>query len=659
MCSRILALALLLLLSSSFRVHSQFADISHAGGPVPITAAWRFHTGDDPSWARPDFDDSSWPLLQTGKSWSDQGYPDYYGFAWYRIRVQLPESSAPLGIELGTIYTSAEVYVDGELTGMVGQIQPRPRWNYAVGTNVVRLTAIRSSSTVIAVRFWEYRDIAHHRPGGFLEQPRIGPLSVLEEANFSRLARWLASHSVGLAVDSLAVVLGLFSLGLFVLRTRSTEYAWGSAWLLSYAAVGFTYVIGIVLGGLVGLWQPLGNLLLMSSFMCYLVFIWRFLGEPEDFLLRTGIVLADLGLLARTFQILRSSSQLNLFLFVLVLLITVIIFQRLIRSALAGSYEALLLLVPFVLMTGTTAASEVAWVLFTRRTMAAPELILYRFGFFSIHYSNVSDILGLMALGAALVLRFTRLAEHDERLSAELEAAHRVQAQLVHLRIRGTSHFAFDAAYRSAGEVGGDFYQIFPRPDGSVILVIGDVCGKGLGAAMRGTMVVGALRSLAEEDLAPAQILVRLNAQFVAASDEGFVTCLCARLTSDGVLTVASAGHLPPYLNGSEVPVENGLPLGILPDSRYFEMVLALSSGDRLTFLSDGVVEAQSESGELFGFDRTRAISTRSAEEIALIAQQFGQQDDITVLRVAFVPGIQLDDRSSSLRVETGELLRA
>jgi serine phosphatase RsbU (regulator of sigma subunit) len=74
------------------------------------------------------------------------------------------------------------------------------------------------------------------------------------------------------------------------------------------------------------------------------------------------------------------------------------------------------------------------------------------------------------------------------------------------------------------------------------------------------------------------------------------------------------------------------LPLGILLDAAYQEGTLALDTGDRLTLLSDGVVEAQSASGELFGFERTCEISIQTAQSIAEQAQRFGQTDDITVL---------------------------
>jgi serine phosphatase RsbU (regulator of sigma subunit) len=93
---------------------------------------------------------------------------------------------------------------------------------------------------------------------------------------------------------------------------------------------------------------------------------------------------------------------------------------------------------------------------------------------------------------------------------------------------------------------------------------------------------------------------------------------------------------LPPYLNGRETYLPGTLPLGILPQDSYETLTLKLTPGDRLTFISDGVVEAQSRSGELFGFDRTRNISRDPAARIAESARIFGQRDDITVVTVDF-----------------------
>jgi serine phosphatase RsbU (regulator of sigma subunit) len=114
----------------------------------------------------------------------------------------------------------------------------------------------------------------------------------------------------------------------------------------------------------------------------------------------------------------------------------------------------------------------------------------------------------------------------------------------------------------------------------------------------------------------------------------GFVTCCATLIARDGTTTHANAGNPAPYRNGEEMAVSPGLPLGMLAEANYAETRYQVATGDRLTFVSDGVVEATNPQGELYGFERTRAISSQPANTIAEAAAQFGQEDDITVLSV-------------------------
>jgi serine phosphatase RsbU (regulator of sigma subunit) len=165
---------------------------------------------------------------------------------------------------------------------------------------------------------------------------------------------------------------------------------------------------------------------------------------------------------------------------------------------------------------------------------------------------------------------------------------------------------------------------------------VGDVAGKGLPAAMLVSMLVGAIRSEAAHTRQPATLLATLNERLLGRTRDGFATCLVAHLSPSGQLTLANAGHIPPWHNGRALDIPGSLPLGVDPNPGYTPYTFTLSPGDRLTFVSDGVIEARNPSGELFGFDRTAAVSTQSAESIAHSARTFGQEDDITVLTLAF-----------------------
>lgn len=252
----------------------------------------------------------------------------------------------------------------------------------------------------------------------------------------------------------------------------------------------------------------------------------------------------------------------------------------------------------------------------------------------TLQISDLGDFLFVLAIGVVMFFRFTRVSREQLRVAAELSAAREIQQRLVPAKLPELPGYALSAAYFPAQEVGGDFYQILQQSDGAQLVVLGDVSGKGLKAAMTSTLALGALRALASELLGPAAVLTRLNRQIAETAEGGFITCVCLRLEQDGALRIANAGHLPPYRNGEELVVDADLPLGIVAECAYAERSFQLAYGDRLMLLSDGVVEARSGAGELFGFERTRAISAEPAAAIAAAAQRYGQEDDITVLTV-------------------------
>ena len=114
------------------------------------------------------------------------------------------------------------------------------------------------------------------------------------------------------------------------------------------------------------------------------------------------------------------------------------------------------------------------------------------------------------------------------------------------------------------------------------------------------------------------------------------------RVDANGKLTIANAGHLAPYLNGHELAVHGGMPLGLEATRSYAESTFMLGADEQLTMLTDGVVEARNRQGELYGFDRTAEIATHSADAIANLAREFGQEDDITVLTLSRIASTEM-----------------
>jgi len=307
-----------------------------------------------------------------------------------------------------------------------------------------------------------------------------------------------------------------------------------------------------------------------------------------------------------------------------------------------GRGEAGIMLLPFFLAAIADSADTLL------QYAAYHHWIPERFGSHRFHIGPIEFGIGTVAyavflgsLVAVILYRFIRVSEVEQRNDAEISAARSVQALLIPTQLPSNRNFVLESAYLPVNGVGGDFFQVLPLKDDSFLIVVGDVSGKGLQAAMNSSTLVGALRNELSHD--PATVLDHLNHVLLGAvSSPGavpdldtppcFATCLCARIYPDGTLTIANAGHLSPYRDGRELELPPGLPLGVVADSGYEKATFQLSQGDRLVFLSDGVVEARDQHGELFGFERTQQVSHESARYIAQTARHFGQTDDITVV---------------------------
>jgi serine phosphatase RsbU (regulator of sigma subunit) len=247
-------------------------------------------------------------------------------------------------------------------------------------------------------------------------------------------------------------------------------------------------------------------------------------------------------------------------------------------------------------------------------------------------------VASLVLFAAILYAVYRYVLEQQARqnvMEREIQSAREIQQVLVPETLPALEGYAVTSAYQPAMEVGGDFFQIIPNDDGSAIVALGDVSGKGLKAGMNVSMIVGVLRAEAGTT-SPAELLASLNRCLVGRMSGGFATGVVFRLDPDGTVTFANAGHLPPYLNGQQHELDASLPLGLISYSDYTEMSMTLQPGDQLSVYSDGLLEATSPTGELFGFDRMNALFANrpTAQEAMKAAIEFGQEDDITVLTI-------------------------
>jgi serine phosphatase RsbU (regulator of sigma subunit) len=292
---------------------------------------------------------------------------------------------------------------------------------------------------------------------------------------------------------------------------------------------------------------------------------------------------------------------------------------------------------PIAILCMLWTAADFLWFLLEITAIPVPGIpnLYARWGLTLLNARGIITALVVAALFALLFREQRQISLDRATFAGELQAAGEIQRLLAPVKIDTAPGLQIDVAFRPMREVGGDFYLCRVLPNGHQRILLGDVSGKGAAAAMAATLLLGAAEERHSDS--PVELLSHLNRVLCRAHLGGFATCLCVDLAPDGALTLANAGHLSPYRGGNEVETAGGLPLGVTPDAAFTPSRVALQRGETLTFVSDGVCEARTAAGELFGFDRTAAISTQSAEAIAQAAQAFGQEDDITVLTVKAV----------------------
>jgi hypothetical protein len=572
-----------------------------------------------------------------------QGYKDYGGLAWYRFRVVLPHKHRQLALFIPSLNTSYQVFADGRLIGQFGGLPPHESVHW-VRPCVFRLPAETTDSVAIAIRVWHFPRWAMYIPGGFNRAPRIGDADLVADWYMRADKHLYWSVSATSYATLLDVLAGIGGIVLYLLRRKEREYLFFGAYELFFGAAGLVWLYRSFYDTPVYSYEALQSLLGDAGLLCFVAFLFLVLRSRRSkwyWVPVASVVLCVLAMIPGYGGWI-SVSVWNGLVVGLMLPYNLTILFLLLQSARRRDPDALLLLIPMGLDYAVGLIGNIAWTAAASGNGSAQ-------GFydwwnrvaewpFPIAAGDISGMLAQLSIFGILLLRFARSRRDEERLKNELAAARAVQQVLVPEHIPAIPGFAIEAVYHPAGEVGGDFFQIIPAPSGGVLVAVGDVSGKGMPAAMTVSLLVGTVRTTARYTQSPAEILTAMNQGVLGRSSGGFTTAMVLRVDDDGTLTIANAGHPAPYNNGRELSVENGLPLGLAADIAYKETELHLAPGDALTLLSDGVVEARNASGELFGFERTAAISREPAETVAQAARAFGQDDDITVLRLTLEP---------------------
>lgn len=642
-------------------------EVQLGNSAVPLVGPWKFQTGDNPAWAQPGFDDSSWAKMDLTPvapgplpGWTARGYRGYSGYAWYRLTLDVHGSGKPLSLKMPRSVDDAyQVFVNGVQIGQFGKFNGRSVTAYGSLPRAFPLPAnLTSGRMTIAVRLWMDSATRFNSPdaGGLHGPPMIGYARYI--AGQTRLDFDDIAHVVGSGfLEALILIMALLmAAALYWLDPHEEAYFW-------LALVCLVTLLG-------------NSIVLLAAFT-----------TPMS---QTGVViLADvivapirIGLWvmfwAYWFQ-LAKLHRIHSIVWALVVLLAV--GTAMLRPPLYGQtipVQAAGILVPVLMLLKLglgVLLGVVAYMGFRRRRaegrMAAAaillafvanfqhELRLIHIGIstrvfgFAVSLGTISTILSLLIITVMLLRRFVRSQRLQEQWRLEIEQARSVQQVLIPEQLPAVKGMRIRSEYHPVREVGGDFFQILPLDDqGSALIVVGDVTGKGLQAGMLVSLIVGAIRTAVQQSTDPSQILSMLNEQ-LAERKQASATCAILRISPEGAVTLSHAGHPSPYLNAEEIPMDGALPLGMIPGIGFPSHTFQLQPNDELMLISDGVAEAQDSHGRLFGFDRVQEMMKEgaTAEEIAAAAKRYGQADDITVLQIqwqgqstemAFAPEPQL-----------------
>jgi phosphoserine phosphatase RsbU/P len=592
-----------------------------------------FRAGDDPGWAEMNLDESAW---QSESEWIEHatGEPHF----WLRCRLS-PGELAPSVQPVLQVTTDAayEVFLDGKLLGRFGNLKSG---SHPVGVlNQYKSSALSRGGgpLQLAVRIVYMPTLYGQQAMPWI---LLGDAKEMRDRYDAGVWNALRGHWIVWLCNGIMAAAGLFFLAIYLFDRSQHLLLWASlTWLglvmirfsefLITASVHFPSRVEYLLYGF-------GN----TEQIFYILFFFALAGRRVNPLYRVLLAInitVSVLVFVPVLLPLRLSMEWRYWVDIspqvqsIAIPIEVLIafaplaafwpINKLSRSQLALYVVCSFWMGMDVLYLG----AQIPWLHFNT---------YFFLSFQTVRSAAIAAV--VIAMTLLLIQRIRQTNREHAALAADMRAAREIQRILVPQRIESAPGLQVEAVFLPAQEVGGDFYRFRVLEDGAQWMLLGDVSGKGAAAGLTGAMLLGACEGHTGDS--PAALLRHLNHVLSRSQVGGFATCLCARIEQNGEVALANAGHLSPYLDGSEIQLENGLPLGMTAEANYSEESLHLAAGATLTFLSDGVVEAQGASGELFGFDRTQELSGRPAAEIAEAARRFGQRDDITVLRVSFAP---------------------
>ncbi len=624
-----------------------------------LTREWSYHPGDDPAWADPDFDDSSWALVRPDLRAIDEVPGGFPGVGWFRRRVMLDPAVKNTSVGVWAIQVGAsELYIDGELAVRFGTPSADPKAEIAVAPQTLGSATLRPGEVhLFAMRFSNAR--RNEFVGGF----RGFELWV---GDVRSMVTWAMKttriySSISAAAAGLFGAFALIHLLLFLSRPELREN-------LHFAIFNLALVTVLVSE----LWTTSQSELVKFHFGFNLQMTCLF-----------AMVVAALLLERRVFR-----RRVDVVFWLVIAVGLVMLAWIWTRPAISGLYPMVILVALGLadmlrLAIGALVRREPdAWVVaagFAVLTVALIVSMLRNLGIFDISPWPIF-IVGMGALVLAFSIYLTRrivrtdrslqqrLLEVEEltaknieqeisrrvleadnlRKTAELEEARRLQLAMLPDTLPDLPGFDLAVHMATASEVGGDYYDFLHDDDGGWTVALGDATGHGLHAGM----VVGVARSLLQAANGIGELaamLGRIHTGLANLPERRASMSLVLMRLNGSVIRLASAG-MPPALvhrratGAVEEFLLPGVPLGTLHEARWSEHDLTVAPGDSVLLMSDGLAEVMGPDGNPFGYERVRAafaevgrlVPAAAVEHLVAAADTYrGEEaiaDDVTLV---------------------------
>jgi serine phosphatase RsbU (regulator of sigma subunit) len=637
---------------------------------ITLNDVWRYHSGNDSSWASPTFDDSDWDTLRSRMVIEEVPEGMWKGIGWFRTVIKIDSSLRFKQVAFEVVqYGASEFYLNGRLIKKLGKIgkdvsteTPFQRLNipFAVvlDSSITYLLAVRYSNKAAADDETWYR--AWFGYIGFELQIREIDESILNKVNYER-----TTLAVNIGIAGLFLALFLLYLALFIFYADRKENLYFALFNFSISVIFFASMILRYIQSNLELMSVINGITssgLVLVFPFYLGFLYSIFYRkvPKYFY---GIWIITISLVVVIILSLGEETISDYLLLGFIFLLTIEGLRVIIvaiknnkpNSNIIGA--GVILFVLFVIMLfiagifGININSYVGLIIFFMGLLSLPiSMSVYLARDIALTNKDLAqqlqNVKELSEKELEQKLRAQRAEAENERKTKELEEARQLQLSMLPKELPQLTHIEIAVYMQTATEVGGDYYDFHIGIDGTLTAVIGDATGHGMKA---GTMVTAA-KSIFNSYVNNPDIIFtfqEFNRVIKGMQLPSMSMCLSLLKIKGNQLTMSAAGMPHALLYRNEIKkveeiILKGMPLGAVYDFPYQTKTAELKSGDTLLLLSDGLPELFNDNKEMFGYDRVtkeyEKVASNKANEIIEHLKNIGAdwvngndpEDDVT-----------------------------